>query len=53
MVARMLGAAPSVADTIIEQLNAPFDADSKSRERRPDYKRTTQVRRISRDTRQT
>jgi len=42
MVARMLGAAPSVADTIIEQLNAPFDADSKSRERRPDYKRTTQ-----------
>lgn len=25
MVARMLGAAPTIADTIIEQLAAPFD----------------------------
>lgn len=44
MVARMLGAAPSVADAIIEQLCAPTDADSKSRERRPGYRRTAQVR---------
>lgn len=42
MVARMLGTAPSVADAIIEQLCAPFDADSKSRVRQPDYTRTVE-----------
>lgn len=30
-MARMLGAAPTIADTIIEQLSAPFDEASKTK----------------------
>ena len=31
MVARMLGSAPTIADTIIEQLAAPFDKASSAK----------------------
>lgn len=40
MVARMLGTAPTVADTIVEQLSAPFDKASHAKGKQPDSVRT-------------